>query len=94
VKKLDRAFGSFTTDPSVTVKRLEPQAEQAERQRDLVRDQVRDEETGVRQSHLRRPTRCSAKQKRDWRSIAGELRDEEVRTEAVKLLRETMKVAA
>src|SRR5439155_1711037 len=49
VQELDKALAVFTTDPAVTVKRLEPQAEQAERKRDLLREQARDDEAGVRQ---------------------------------------------
>jgi DNA repair exonuclease SbcCD ATPase subunit len=90
VEELDRALAGFTTDPSVTVKRLEPQAEQAERQRDLVRDQLRDEETGVRQISSSAPYSTLSEAEERLASIAGELRDEEVRTEAVKLLRETI----
>jgi DNA repair exonuclease SbcCD ATPase subunit len=90
VQELDKALTVFTTDPSVTVKRLEPQAEQAERERDLLREQLRDEEAGVRQLSSSAPYSICSEADERLASIAGELRDEEVRTEAVKLLRETI----
>ena len=90
VQELEKALTVFTTDPSVTVKRLEPQAEKAERERDLLREQLRDEEAGVRQ--LSSSALYSILSEADERleSIEGEVREEEVRTEAVKLLRETI----
>jgi uncharacterized protein YhaN len=90
VEELDRALAAFTTDPSVTVKRLEPQAEQAERERNLVREQLRDEEAGVRQISSSAPYSMLSEADERLASIAAELREEEVRTEAVKLLRETI----
>jgi len=90
MQELDKALAVFTTDPSVTVKRLEPQADQAERARDLLREQLRDEEAGVRQLSSSAPYSILSEADERLASIAGELRDEEVRTEAVKLLRETI----
>jgi DNA repair exonuclease SbcCD ATPase subunit len=90
VQELDKALAVFTTDPSVTVKRLEPQAEQAERERDLLREQVRDEEAGVRQLSSSAPYSILSEAEEKLASIEGELRDEEMRMEAVKLLRETI----
>jgi DNA repair exonuclease SbcCD ATPase subunit len=90
LEELDRALAAFTTDPSVTVKRLEPHAEQAERECDLVREQLRDEEAGVRQISSSAPYSMLSEADERSASIAAELREEEVRTEAVKLLRETI----
>lgn len=90
VEELDTALAAFTADPSVTVKRLEPQAEQAERERDSVREQLRDEEADVRQISSSAPYSMFSEADERLASITGELRDEEVRTEAVKLLRETI----
>jgi DNA repair exonuclease SbcCD ATPase subunit len=90
VLEFDKALAVFTTGPSVIVKRLEPQVEQAERQRDLLREQLRDEEAGVRQLSSSAPYSILSEAEEKLASIERELRDEEVRTEAVKLLGETI----
>lgn len=90
VEELDQAIAAFTTDPSITVKRLEPQTEHAEVERDSVREQLRNEEASVR--HISSSAPYSALGEADERlaTITAECCEEELRTDAVKLLYDTI----
>jgi energy-coupling factor transporter ATP-binding protein EcfA2 len=90
IQKLDQELALYITSPVKIVAALEPQVTEATQARDLARDRLRDEEARVRQLSSEAPYGALTEADEKLQVILGKLHDEELRTEAVALLRSTI----
>jgi DNA repair exonuclease SbcCD ATPase subunit len=90
VENLKQALTAYAPDPAGFVSSLERRVDQAARERDQARDGLRDEEARVRQLSSGAPYSALTEVEEKLEAISANCSDEEVRTEAVQLLHETV----
>jgi hypothetical protein len=90
IEKLDQSLAAYAENPEDRVLSLESKCSRATKERDLARDQLRDEEAAVREASLSAPYSALAEASEEEEALKVALANEEIRTEALKLLRETV----
>jgi len=90
VENLVQTLGPYPADPAALATTLQLQMEEAVRERDSARDELRDEETRVRQLSSAAPYSMLTQAEEKLEAILTQLRDEEARMEATSLLYQTV----
>ena len=90
LEKLLSAIAPYPSNLTAAVQTLEAQAARATKERDLARDQVRDEEARVRYLSAAAPYSALGEAEERLEAISVELRGQELRADAARLLHDTV----